>query len=309
VVGDLGEPLLGMGGERFDALARDTDFVIHAAAAVNLVYPYPALEAPNVGGTREALRLACRHKTKPFHFVSTDGIFPPNAGLCEEDTDLDSLANAREDGYGQSKWVAEKLVREAANRGLPACVYRPGFISGDSRTGASNPRDLLGAVLSESLRLGAAPEVEGWRVEMTPVDFVAAAILGIAANPDASGGTYHLANPDPVPAGTIFDWLESGGYTLERLPHEEWLRRLEASPPEDGDGPGVVLRGTAPAVEDLSDGNVYDDRNTRRVLGEDGPRRPDVNGKLILTYARYFAARGWAPEPSALQEAGRRRRG
>ena len=307
VVGDLGEPLLGMGDEKFDALAREADLVIHAAAAVNLVYPYSALEAPNVGGTREALRLACRHKTKPFHFVSTDGIFPPNAGLCGEDTDLDSLAEARGDGYGRSKWVAEKLVREAADRGLPARVYRPGFISGHSESGASNPRDLQGAILSESLRLGAAPEIEGWRMEMTPVDFVAAAILAVAANPDASGGTFHLANPDPVPAGTVFDWLEEGGYALERFTHEEWSRRLEAAPSEDENSPAAILRGAAPSADDLSDGNIYDDRNTRRALGEDGPRRPALNGDLILTYARYFAARGWAPEPAAFQQTGRRR--
>ena len=307
VPGDLGEPLLGMGEERFDALAREADLVIHAAAAVNLVYPYPALEAPNVGGTREALRLACRHETKPLHFVSTDGIFPPNSGRCEEDTDLDSLADAREDGYGQSKWVAEKLVREAAERGLPVCVYRPGFISGHSETGASNPRDLQGAILSESLRLETAPEVEDWKMEMTPVDFVAAAILGLASKLEALGGTYHLTNPDPVPAGTVFDWLEDGGYTLERVPYEEWSNRLEASPPEDGDGPGGILRGAAPDAGDLSDGNVYDDRNTRDTLGEDGPRLPDVDADLILAYARYFAARGWAPEPADLQQAGRRR--
>ena len=309
VVGDLGEPLLGMDEERFDALAREADLVIHAAAAVNLVYPYSALEAPNVGGTREALRLACRRKTKPFHFVSTDGIFPLDAGLCREDTDLDSLADAREDGYGQSKWVAEKLVREASSRGLPARVYRPGFISGHSETGASNPRDLQGAVISESLRLGSAPEIEGWRMEMTPVDFVAAAILGIAADPDASGGTFHLANPEPVPTSMVFDWLEEGGYALERVTYEEWLRRLEVAPPEDEDGPGMILRGAAPDAEDLADGNVYDDRNTRRVLGEDGPRRPALDADLVLAYARYFAARGWAPDPGALQEAGRRRQG
>ncbi|MDQ3638083.1 MAG: hypothetical protein M3426_08840, partial [Actinomycetota bacterium] len=121
-------------------------------------------------------------------------------------------------------------------------------------------------------------------------------------------GTYHLANPDPVPAGTVFGWLEDGGYTLEHLPYEEWLRRLEAAAPEDVQGPGAVLRGAAPDADDLSDGNIYDDRNTRLALGESGPRRPDVSGDLLLTYARHFAVRGWAPEPSALQEAGRRRR-
>jgi hypothetical protein len=110
-----------------------------------------------------------------------------------------------------------------------------------------------------------------------------------------------------VPAGTIFDRLEDGGYDLERVTYGEWLDRLELAPPEDG--PGAVLRGAAPGAEDLSDGNVYDDRNTRRVLGEDGPRRPALDGNLVLTYARYFADRGWAPAPSALQEADRRRRG
>lgn len=304
VPGDLGEPLLGMDEERFDALALDVELVIHAGAAVNLVYPYAALKAPNVGGTREALRLACRHEMKPFHFVSTDGVFPPGSGLCEEDADLDGLIDDLEDGYGRSKWVAEKLVREAAGRGLPVRVYRPGFISGHSESGASNPRDLQGAVLAESLRLGAVPEVEGWRMEMSPVDFVVAAILDLASNPETSGGTYHLANPDPVPAETAFDWLEEGGYDLERVSHEEWLGRLEATPPEDG--PGAILRGAAPDAEDLADGNLYDDRNPARALGTRGPRRPEVDGDLLLTYARYFAGKGWVPAPSALQDANRR---
>ena len=139
------------------------------------------------------------------------------------------------------------------------------------------------------------------------MDFVAAAILGIAGHPRAAGGTYHLANPDPVPAATVFDWLEGGGYALERVNYGEWLGRLEAIPPEDV--PGAILRGAAPRAEGLSDGNVYDDRNTRRVLGEDGPRRPALDEDLVLTYARYFADRGWAPAPSALQQSGRRRRG
>ena len=148
--GDLGEPLFGLDEGEFDALAREVDLIFHPGAVVNLIYPYSALKAPNVGGTREVLRLACRHGAKPVHHVSTNGIFPPGNGLCEEDTDLDELAEAREDGYGRSKWVAEKLVREAAGRGLPVSIYRPGNVSGHSETGASNPRDLIGAVIVES---------------------------------------------------------------------------------------------------------------------------------------------------------------
>ena len=234
---------------------------------MNLVYPYSELKAPNVGGTREVLRLACRHGARPLHYVSTNGIFPPDMGLCEEDIDLDDLADARDDGYGRSKWVAEKLVREAGQRGLPVNVYRPGIVSGHSETGASNPRDLLGAVIVESLRLGCGPEIEDWRMEMTPVDFVAGAMLHIASNPAAYGRTYHLANPDPPSAEDVFDLLEEQGYPLERVPYDEWLQRIDAAPPEEGT-PGEILGGAAPAEEELRDDNTYDDGNTRRALGD-----------------------------------------
>ena len=100
VVGDLSKSLLGMAEEDFHALARSLDLVIHNGAAVNLIYPYAGLKPANVNGTREVLRLACLYKTKPVHYVSTNGIFPPGTPLCEEDVDLDALAEAREDGYG-----------------------------------------------------------------------------------------------------------------------------------------------------------------------------------------------------------------
>ncbi|MDQ3377582.1 MAG: thioester reductase domain-containing protein, partial [Actinomycetota bacterium] len=305
VVGDLGEPLLGMSDEDFDALAREVEVVIHAAAAVNLVYPYSALKAANVGGTHEVLRLAARHAAKPVHYVSTSGVFPANVGLCEEDVDLDSLAGTQENGYGQSKWVAEKLVWESAERGLPVSVYRPGNVSGHSVTGASNPRDSVGAMISGSLRLGAAPEVDGGRMEMTPVDFVAAAIARLASEPDAIGGVYHLANPDPPPAATVFDLLEELGYPLERWPYDEWNAALKAAPHSEDDPIGDILRGVAPEGDDLWDGNTYDDRHTRVALGDGGPRRPAVDKDLIETYARYFAERGWIPTP-AFEEANRR---
>jgi amino acid adenylation domain-containing protein/thioester reductase-like protein len=292
VAGDLGEPLFGMADAGFDALAKEVDLIIHAAAVVNLVYPYSALKAANVGGTREVLRLACRYGAKPVHHVSTNGIFPPGMGLCGEETDLDDLAEAREDGYGQSKWVAEKLVREAAGRGLPVSVYRPGNVSGHSETGASNPRDLVGALIGESLRLECAPEIEGWHTEMTPVDFVAAAILHIASDPAAHGETYHLANPEPPPAEEVFDLLEEQGHRLERIPHDEWLQSIDEAPPQEG-SPGEVVRGAVPAAEDLRDDNNYDDRNTRRALSDGGPTRPDIDGELMETYARYFAQQGW----------------
>ncbi len=310
VVGDLEAPLLGLAEGEFDSLAREVDVVIHTAARVNLAYPYEALKGANVDGTREVLRLACCHKAKHLHYVSTNGIFPAGGHRCEEDVDLDGLAGARGDGYGQTKWVAEKLVRQAAMRGLPVSVYRPGNISGHSISGISNPRDFLGAVIAESLRIGAVPDVEGWRVEMTPVDFVSGAICHLANEPDASGNTFHLAEPDPVPAGEVFGWLGEMGYALEQLSYPDWLEaRRSSTRPNAGksDVIGGVLDGAEPGGHELWDGNVYDDSNTRQVLGRTGLRRPDINPTLLGNYVRHFADRGWVEAPSANVPKGGRR--
>ena len=304
VVGDLGEPLLGVPEDDFDTLARELDVVIHNGAVVNMVYPYGALEPVNVHGTREVLRLACLHRIKPVHHVSTNGIFAPGTPVCREDVNLDALAEAREDGYGQSKWVAEKLVWQAAERGLPVTVYRPGNISGHSVSGASNPRDFQGALIAESLRLNSAPEVDGWCMEMTPVDFVSHAICHLAGDPDARGQAFHLADPNPVLASRVFDWLEELGYRLERFPYLDWLEALHDSPqPGTMDEDGVisaVSRGAAPETHELWDGNTYDDSNTRRALRGSGLRRPQIDASLIGNYVSYFVDQGWIEAPPQL---------
>jgi hypothetical protein len=43
----------------------------------------------------------------------------------------------------------------------------------------------------------------------------------------------------------------------------------------------------------LGDDNTYDDNNTRRILGSDGPTRPAIDEDLLETYAQYFAERDW----------------
>jgi amino acid adenylation domain-containing protein/thioester reductase-like protein len=298
VVGDLSKPLLGVAEEDFHALARSLDLVIHNGAAVNLIYPYAGLKPANVNGTREVLRLACLYKTKPVHYVSTNGIFPPGTPLCEEDVDLDTLAEAREDGYGQSKWVAEKLVWEAAGRGLPVAVYRPGNISGHSTSRASNPRDFQGALIVESLRLGRAPQLDGWRMEMTPVDFMSHAICHLAGEPGTLGQVFHLVDPNPVPAERVFAWLEELGYPLERLDYPDWLEALRESPEESADDvAGSILGGAASETYELWDGNIYDDSNTRRALQGSALRRPQIDASLFRNYVRYFVEEGWVEPP------------
>jgi L-2-aminoadipate reductase len=54
-------------------------------------------------------------------------------GVPESD-DLEGARSSLKTGYGQSKWVSEKLLFEAGRRGLQGHIVRPGYVVGDSQT-------------------------------------------------------------------------------------------------------------------------------------------------------------------------------
>ncbi|MGI8649417.1 MAG: thioester reductase domain-containing protein [Rubrobacter sp.] len=292
ISGNLGEPLLGLLRPDFEELAGSVEVVVHAAASVNLVYPYSSLRAANVEGTREVLRLCSAGHPKTLHHVSTNGVFPPGYGLCREDEETESLLNGLEDGYGQSKWAAERLVFAARERGLPAFVYRPGNISGDTESGAYNPKDLLSAAISASLHLGLVPEPEknsaAWRVEMTPVDFVASAIFALAdRRPDPDEAcVFHLAEPSPPTATGFFDLLErKAGRSLGLVPLRDWLDRLSES-----DVPALtkaIIGDGATLPHAFETGNTFEDQNARAALeaAETPLERPALDARLLGLYA------------------------
>lgn len=302
--GNLSRKRLGLTPESFEALAARVQVIIHAAATVNLVYPYATMRASNVGGTREILRLASLSGATVQH-VSTNGVLPPSQEGWPEDTmlDVDSVPTKLLDGYGQTKWVAEQLVLEAGRRGLPVRVLRAGTISGHSLTGAANAWDLLNALLVESIHLGYAPEVEGWRAEMTPVDFVSKAIIHLANEVHAKQEIFHVGDPDPVDTREVFRDLEELGYPTKSLGWDEWvaLWTKERGPVKGGDGNFTVdiLRSGMPSVEFLRGIVVLNNRVTRplRAVVE----RPKVDSVLLETYTRHWFARGWLPRPPTHQ--------
>ncbi|KAI1387715.1 uncharacterized protein F4822DRAFT_407366 [Hypoxylon trugodes] len=297
---NLARKRFGLSPEEFEKLAARVQVIIHSAATVNLVYPYAAMQGANVYGTREILRLASRAGAT-VHHISTNGVLPPSVEGWSEDTilEVDEVPEKLIDGYGQTKWVAEKLVLEAAKRGLPARIYRPGTISGHSVSGSTNTYDLLNALIVESLQLGHAPDIEGWYAEMTPVDFVSKAITSLA-DLETDQRIFHLGDPSPVTTKELFGILDQLGYPTKPLGWDEWVRLWEE---ERGSSKGGniftvdILRRGMPTVDFLKWVTVLKDPETGSALTKTGLERPKIDNKLLETYARHFCARGWLPRP------------
>jgi amino acid adenylation domain-containing protein/thioester reductase-like protein len=285
VPGDLSRPLLGLAPGAFDKLAAEIDAIVHAGAWVHATYPYAMLKAINVLGTQEILRLACRVRPRSVHFVSTlDVFFAPEyarLAIVPEDDSLELAAGAAT-GYAQTKWVAEKLVAAARDRGLPVSIYRFGRVSWHSETGIWNPDDSLRHLVDACLELGSAPDLDVALV-LTPVDYVARAIVALSRHGPPAGKAYHLINRRETAVRQLVEWARSLGHSLALLPPDEWLAAARSR------GFDVRLPEGAPATG----GPAIDTRNAREALAGAGIACPEIDVESLRAFLGRRRAEAW----------------
>jgi long-chain acyl-CoA synthetase len=118
--------------------------------------------------------------------------------------------------YERSKLAAETRVQRCGAR-LPVTVYRPSIVVGDSATGATPHFRGLYQIMRASYAgmLPFIPAHPEYRPDVVPVDFVARAMVEIAAAPDSEGRTFHLTagREGRMSIGEMFDrWIERAAF-------------------------------------------------------------------------------------------------
>ena len=279
VVGDLTKKYFGLSIAQFNELAQEIDLIFHCASLVNYVYSYSVIKPAAVNGTQEILRFACTSATKPIHYISTNGIFAgEDKEAYLENSDIDSYADHLTNGYGQAKWVAEKLVWEAVSRGLPVCLYRPGNIGHHSGTGVTNPSDFQSMIIDACAKVKCVPDKSDWAFELTPVDLLVKSIVLFASNPSCFGQVFNIVQNDPVPSKTVFDLLFEMKLVSEYVSFDEWKSRLYAQAEEADD---YILNVLAQSLVDvemyLNDESIYDCTRFENCLTEHDIQRPPID--------------------------------
>ncbi|MDM4141777.1 MULTISPECIES: carboxylic acid reductase [Mycobacterium] len=254
IVGDIGEPNLGLAQPTWERLAHSVDLIVHPAALVNHVLPYDQLFGPNAVGTAELIRLAITTRIKPVTYMSTVAVaLSVDPATFAEDGDIRTVSAVRPvddsyaNGYANSKWAGEVLLREAHDLcGLPVAVFRSDMILAHSRyAGQLNVPDAFTRLLFSLLITGIAPgsfyqaDPHGNRAvahyDGLPADFVAEAVttLGeqIATAADTSGvyRSFDVMNPhdDGISLDVFVDWLIAAGHDIRRIDdYDEWLTRF-----------------------------------------------------------------------------------
>ncbi|MFZ5638011.1 MAG: non-ribosomal peptide synthetase [Pseudomonadota bacterium] len=302
LLGDLAAPALGLSSGAFDALAHRVDAIVHNGGQVNFIAPYAHLEAANVGGTREVLRLATTAQLKPVQLVSTLGVYltPRHAGVRVAEAHAPPDGPGQHGGYNQSKWVSEQLGLLARARGVPVAIHRPARITGDAASGTGNADDYFSAWIRGCMALGLAPKLPGETFDMTPVDHVARAIVRIMLGAGDANGQYHYYNPRTLPIAEAVAAMRDTVGPIAEVDYPQWRHALIEAVAAGRDNPLKPFAGLFP--EDAGSGEGpempdFDCSATEAVLAPWNERCPPADRALFVRYLRFLQRCGALPTP------------
>ncbi len=301
VLGDLSRHLLGLPREAFEALSMRAKCVFHCGAQVSLMADRHVLWPTNVCGTREILRLVATGVPKALHYTSTLSVFVSADRREGTFLEVDELEHTQTvyGGYAQTKWAAEAMVRAFGPRGRPLHIYRLGLLTGDSETGRGAARDWLALTVRGLADLGRLPSGfdPDLAMDVTPVDYAARAMVGIALSAPAVAQleTLHLAGRRAARLSELATALRDCGRALREVDSDCWQAAVDAllasRPGPELSAACLALRRALSnrahcRVLDLFQATRchFDDQRTRTLLDPLGIECPALTPTLLNRY-------------------------
>lgn len=279
--GDITTPGLGLAGaKRLESELRE---IFHLAAVYDLSVSREVGMKVNVDGSKHVLDFAerCRALDR-VQYVSTCYVSGRWTGIFRE-TDLEK-GQRFNNFYEETKYLAEVDVRRRMAAGLPATIYRPAVVTGDSSSGETQKYDGPYYVLRWLLKqptiavLPIPGDPERTRVNLVPRDFVLDAIEALSVAKSALGTCYHLADPDPPTIDEAIRMMgEATGRMIVRVPVPAAVAKSAID-----HVPGVhrLLEIPSSMIDYYLHPTFYDTTNADRDLGALGIRCPRLEDYL-----------------------------
>ena len=236
--GDLARENWGLPAATIEELRQSVGTVLHNAAVVDLARNYTDLRLVNVAPIKFLLEFCTSGSCVPLHYISTVSIFSDELFTHYDivpDKILYDFDCIPAGGYNQSKWVCEKVLVSARNKGLPLSIYRLGEIAPNSRTGIANERSLLTMLILSILYLKAYPDSD------LPLDYFPADLAGkliVQSVLEATGNSdTNMVNIAGISINQVSELIIEQGIPLEKLSYGAFSRRLGAAASAGKDAP------------------------------------------------------------------------
>ena len=254
--GDLAKPNFGLPDEAtYSDLVNNVTLIIHNAWPVNFNLSLTSF-VPSVDGVMGLINFAAASPRSPvIQFFSSISSVDRYPGKTVPEHVIPDLGTPELMGYGQSKYLSERLLDYAAQHlGIKTISVRIGQVAGAARTATGwNRQEWLPSLVVSSAFINALPATigdvpQGGGEEMinwVPMDYLADVLveLGLNTMPDVSSANngvtiYQVTHPSPVAWSKLLPAIQTGlnksGVTsdLPVIPYLEWYAQLKAKSAE-----------------------------------------------------------------------------
>jgi thioester reductase-like protein len=305
--GDVLADRFGLSRTDFERLAAESTYVIHGAATIRFDHPIEEARAVNCGGTRRMLAFAeectLRGRLKRFVYIGTSSVSGRRPGVVTED----ELEAGQEffNTYEQSKCESERIVRDHFAR-IPAVVFRPSIIIGDSHTGATSSFNVIYIPLRLVQRglLSFVPGTPETKLDLVPIDWVDDVMVHIMGLDEANGKVCHVTAgaARAAPLGEVV--LSATAYfdrhaplrqprIMEFVTREEFERRMRLARGREE----ILLGQLDTLLPYVSIDRLFDAKTTEGLLTGSGitfPRFSDYAEKIFA----YCLKTNWGKRPA-----------
>ncbi|CAG8951052.1 hypothetical protein HYFRA_00006450, partial [Hymenoscyphus fraxineus] len=263
----------GLDTEIYSQLLKTTTKIILNGWTVNFNIPLSSFEQ-QIDGVINFVKFANQSSTRPTIFFissisSVRGISNPEPKIPERViNDDDDHSAPTKMGYGESKYIAERLLNYAAEKlHIDARIARVGQIAGPAvMPGKWNKWEWFPSLVISSRYIGALPDSLGSEfniVDWLPIDFLAEIIVDLtlenAPGLEGKASVFHPHNPNTTTWERIIPEIMKNTGLLELVPLKEWLKRVA----ENATSGGLEIEKTVqsnPAVKLLDTYESFSDQ-------------------------------------------------
>jgi L-aminoadipate-semialdehyde dehydrogenase len=250
-----------------------------------------------------------------------------------ENDNLEGARHGLKTGYGQTKWVCEKVLMTAAKRGLQVRIVRPGYVVGDSvtagalgnrftkrrfnlvrRATVTNTDDFVWRLVKGCIQIGLVPDINN-TINMVPVDHVArcvvlAAITSAQSASPTHAEIYHVTCRPRVTFNFLLTSLALYGYGTSQREYLHWRADLEKHVldqvgTEQDNALFPLLHFVLDDLPTSTKAAELSDENTQALLKADEIHHASnsVSDELLGKYFAWLVKTGFLPAPSLTPQA------
>jgi thioester reductase-like protein len=235
--GTVTQQNLGLNDHDYSKMSEEIDAVVHLAVKSNFTDLYRKIDkgdtdlrTVNYKGTLNVLEFVCSIKTKVLFHASSivaNGSVDEETRLSEAWPTADEFDEMPNSAYPVSKYVCDRLMAQAVERGIPVKVFRFPAVGGDSKTGANVTYDnnQLMLRLMSYLSLGYMPALP-LPFFILPVDVCSNLSLRVFFNDSAPYDMYNVYNPFSCNETEFISIAEELGYHVDIVEPDVLLSRL-----------------------------------------------------------------------------------